>query len=53
MEEEHVDRYSLRGFDDTRDTWSKYSGDPLLLQNSDHSGMTLVSSTLTRNNYLA
>lgn len=53
MEEEHVDRSSVGGFDDSRDTRSKYSGDSLFLQNSDHSGMTLVSSVLIDSNYLA
>lgn len=53
MEEEHIDRFSDGGVDDSRDARSKYSGDPLFLQNLDNPGMTLVSSVLTGNNYLA
>lgn len=53
MEEEHVDRSSVGGFDDSRDTRSKYSGEQIFLQNSNHSGMTLVSSVLIDSNYLA
>lgn len=51
MEEEHIDRSSVGGFDESRVTRSKYSGDPLSLQNTDHLGMTLVSSMLIGNNY--
>lgn len=53
MEEEHIDRPSVGGFDDSRDTRSRYSDDPLFLQNSNHPGMTLVSSVLVGNNYVA
>lgn len=41
MEEEHLDRSSMSGFDDSRDARSKYSGVTLFLQNSDQPGMTL------------
>lgn len=33
MEVEHLDRYSMGGFDDSRDVRSQYSSDPLYLQN--------------------
>lgn len=43
MEGEHIDQSSMGGFvvNESRDTQSKYSGDPLFLQNSNHWGMTL------------
>lgn len=49
MEEYHIERSSVRGFDDSHDIGPK--GDPLFLQNSDHPGMTLVISMLIGNNY--
>lgn len=53
MEKDHVDRSFVGGFDDSHDTRSKYSGDPLFHQNSDHQVMTLVISVLTGSNYSA
>lgn len=50
MEGDHIDRSFIDSFDDSHDTRSKYSGDPLFLQNSDHQCMTLVNSVLTGNN---
>lgn len=51
IEEDHIECFS--SFDDSSETRSEYSGDPLFLQNSNHPGMTLVSSVLTGNNHLA
>lgn len=53
IEEDHIECFSVGGFDDSSETRSKYSDDPLFLQNSNHPGMTLVSSVLTGNNHLA
>lgn len=50
MEGDHIDRSFVGSFDDSHDTRSKYSGDSLFLQNSDHQRMTLVNSVLTENN---
>lgn len=36
MEEEHIDLSPVGGFDESRDTRSKYNGHPLFLQNLDH-----------------
>lgn len=53
MEEDYIERSFMCGFNDSRDTRSKYNGDPLFLHNWDHSGVTLASSVVTENNYLA
>lgn len=52
MEGEHVHRSFVGGFDDSRDTRSKYNGDPFFQLNSNQLGMTLLSSMLTDSNYL-